>query len=268
MTKEETVPGTPVERGPLTDGIAQYLFDKSAPIQTRPRIRDVIERPLTFPFISVDDHLCEPPDAFEGRLPGKYRDLTPRVFTGEDGCDYWQFGDRRVLIGAANVIAGWEVAAWQYGPITFADARPGTYDIDERVRDMDINGAIASLGFPSMVFGFAGQLFMRLPDQEFGLAAMRAYNDWVADGWWAPHPQRIIPCQVAWLLDPVIAAREIRRNAARGFRAVTFTEDPSKLGLPPISDEYWEPFLAACSETETVINLHTGSSSQILPGGL
>jgi predicted TIM-barrel fold metal-dependent hydrolase len=73
---------------------------------------------------------------------------------------------------------------------------------------------------------------------------------------------------VAWLLDPEIAAGEIRRNSARGFKAVAFSENPSKLGLPPVADPHWDPFLGACQDTDTVINLHTGSSSEILPGGL
>src|SRR5690606_40277454 len=30
-------------------------------------------------LVSVDDHLVEPPDLFEGRLPARYADLAPRV---------------------------------------------------------------------------------------------------------------------------------------------------------------------------------------------
>ena len=29
-------------------------------------------------MVSVDDHVVEPPDMFDGRLPAKYRDLAPR----------------------------------------------------------------------------------------------------------------------------------------------------------------------------------------------
>jgi predicted TIM-barrel fold metal-dependent hydrolase len=65
-----------------------------------------------------------------------------------------------------------------------------------------------------------------------------------------------------------VAADEIRCNAGRGFKAVAFTENPGKLGLPPIADTQWDPFLGACQDTGTVINLHTGSSSEMLPGGL
>ena len=36
-------------------------------------------------MVSVDDHVVEPPDLFEGRLPAKYVDLAPKFVTNEDG---------------------------------------------------------------------------------------------------------------------------------------------------------------------------------------
>ena len=89
---------------------------------------------------------------------------------------------------------------------------------------------------------------------------MRAYNDWHLDAWCGAYPGRFIPNQIAYLRDPQIAADEIRRNAARGFKAVTFSEAPDKLGLPTIHSGYWDPLFAACAETETVLCLHVGSS--------
>jgi predicted TIM-barrel fold metal-dependent hydrolase len=57
-----------------------------------------------------------------------------------------------------------------------------------------------------------------------------------------------------------VAAAEIRRNAERGFRAVSFSENPEGLGFPNVYDRSWDPFFAACAETQTVVNLHVGSS--------
>src|SRR5207253_16785 len=34
-----------------------------------------------------------------------------------------------------------------------------------------------------------------------------------------------------------------------------------RLGLPSLHTGHWDPFLAACAETETVVCLHVGSSS-------
>jgi predicted TIM-barrel fold metal-dependent hydrolase len=55
----------------------------------------------------------------------------------------------------------------------------------------------------------------------------------------------------------------VRRNAARGVRAVAFSELPFHLGLPTIHSGYWDPFFQACAETGTVVSMHIGSSSRM-----
>jgi len=52
--------------------------------------------------------------------------------------------------------------------------------------------------------------------------------------------------------------------AAKGVHAVTFSENPEKLGYPSIHSEHWDPFWQACSEENTVVCLHIGSSSQVV----
>jgi predicted TIM-barrel fold metal-dependent hydrolase len=42
---------------------------------------------------------------------------------------------------------------------------------------------------------------------------------------------------------------------------VSFPENPVDLGLPSVHLEHWDPFFAACEETQTVVCLHNGSSS-------
>jgi predicted TIM-barrel fold metal-dependent hydrolase len=63
------------------------------------------------------------------------------------------------------------------------------------------------------------------------------------------------------LADPSVAAEEVRTNAARGFKAVSFPEFPAQLGYPSIFTDAWEPFFRACEETATVVCLHTGASA-------
>jgi predicted TIM-barrel fold metal-dependent hydrolase len=58
-------------------------------------------------------------------------------------------------------------------------------------------------------------------------------------------------------------AAEVRRVSAKGCHAVTFSENPTKLGYPSFHTDHWDPFWAACEETGTVVCLHIGSSSSI-----
>jgi predicted TIM-barrel fold metal-dependent hydrolase len=219
-------------------------------------------RERRYRVVSVDDHFIEPADAFEGRMPARFVDRRPRVERDGEGVDWWIFEDERVPLMGADAIKGWEPGKGYLGPVNFDEMHPGVWNIHDRVKQMDVNGVLASLNFPSAAFGFAGTRFVKMKDRELGLASMRAFNEWILEGWAGPYPDRIIASQVAWLHDPAIAAGEIERNAARGFKAVSFSENPEKLGLPSMHSEHWDPFLAACEETETVVNLHVGSSSQ------
>ncbi len=98
----------------------------------------------------------------------------------------------------------------------------------------------------------------RIP--TLGLACVRAWNDWHLDEWVGPRTDRFIPLQLPWLSDPEMAAAEVRRNAERGFRAVSFLEQPVDMGLPSLHTDHWDPFLRACEETGTVVCLHCASS--------
>ena len=55
-------------------------------------------------------------------------------------------------------------------PYRFEEMRPGCWNIDARIRDMDINGVWASLNFPSMITGFSGRVYSAAKDRELGLA--------------------------------------------------------------------------------------------------
>jgi predicted TIM-barrel fold metal-dependent hydrolase len=217
-------------------------------------------RDVRYTVISVDDHLVEPADMFEGRLPAHLQDRAPRIVETPRGHEVWEFdGDRYTQVGM-NAIAGRRPETVKVEPFRFDQMRRGCWDIDARIHDMDINGVWASLNFPSMITGFCGRVFSQCSDAELGLAVTRAWNDWLFDEWYSPYPERIIPMGITWLTDPEIGADEIRRNAERGFRSVTLPERPHRIDLPSIFTDYWEPIIRACAETDTVISLHVGSS--------
>ena len=212
-------------------------------------------------IISVDDHLIEPPDLFEGRMPAALDDAAPRVIELGDGRQAWAYEDGVYPNVGLNAVVGRPKDEWSMDPARFDEMRRGCWNIEARVDDMDAGGVWASVCFPSLIAGFCGAVFSRSKDQELGLACTRAWNDWHLEAWAGPHPERIIPLQIPWLSDVDVAAAEIRRNADRGFKAVSFAEFPSKLDLPSLHSGHWDPFLRACAETGTVVCLHTGSAA-------
>jgi len=148
-------------------------------------------------------------------------------------------------------------------PTSYSEMRTGCYDIHERVRDMNANGVLGSMCFPSFP-QFCGQLWARTEDKELGLAMLQAYNDWHIETWCGTYPGRFIPLCLPPLWDPELMAAEVRRVAKKGCHAITFSENPSKLGYASFHDKHWYPFFKACEEEGTVICLHIGSSSQLM----
>jgi predicted TIM-barrel fold metal-dependent hydrolase len=219
-------------------------------------------RPRRYTVISVDDHIVEPPHTFEGRVPARLADRAPHVIETADGQQAWVYDGKEFPNVGFNAVVGRPVKEYSFEPARFDEMRRGAWDISARIGDMDVNGVYASLCFPSFLPGFCGhRLQLTTDDRDLALATVRAWNDWHVEEWAGTHPDRIIPCQLPWLLDPVLAGDEVRRNAGRGFKAVTFSEAPHLLGLPSLHTGYWDPLMAACEETGTVVNLHVGSSS-------
>jgi predicted TIM-barrel fold metal-dependent hydrolase len=212
-------------------------------------------------LISVDDHIVEPADMFEGHVPAKYRSVAPRVETDDQGYQQWWYGDRRGRNLGLNAVAGKPREMYNVNPSNFSEMRPGCFDVHERVRDMSAGGTLAGLNFPNWT-GFSGQVLNEGPDPVVNEIMIKAYNDWHIDEWCAEYPERFIPCGILPLFDAVKAASEVRRLAAKGCRAVTFSENPAALSLPSIHTNYWDPLFAACSDEGTVLCLHVGSSSR------
>jgi len=231
-------------------------------------------------IVSVDDHVIEPPHLWQRWLPAKHRERGPHV--ERDGCtarwvdgnqlfvkggdgpqmDWWVYEDFAWCHQMLNACAGYDPSEWWMGPIRFDQMRPGCFDPAARLADMDRSHVSASLCFPTYP-RFCGQLFAERSDRDLALACVRAYNDWMVGEWAADSGGRLVPLCLVPLWDPDLAAAEIRRNAARGVRAVAFSELPGKIGLPTIHDAagHWEPMLQACAETGTAMFMHIGSGS-------
>src|SRR5680860_1908518 len=127
-------------------------------------------------FVSVDDHVVEPPTMFEGRVPAKYADRAPRVEQTDDGDDVWVFEGSRIPNIGLNAVAGRPKDEYGVDPTAFDEMRPGCFDIHERVKDMSAGGVLACMCFPSFP-SFSGRLFLGCEDKDLALAMVQAYND-------------------------------------------------------------------------------------------
>jgi len=233
-------------------------------------------------IVSLDDHVVEPPDVWTKRLPAKYRDVGPHIVmappgtpvldggtyreapgTEGDPVAWWFYEDQQYSVKRLIAAAGYPAEEIGFDAITFDQMRPGCWQPQARLDDMTMNHVEASLAFPNYP-RFCGQIFLKGEDKELARLCVEAYNDWQVEEWCAGSGGRLIPLCLIPLWDVELAAAEVRRNAARGVRAVAFSELPPWLGLPSIHSRYWDPFFAACAETDTVVAMHIGSGTKTI----
>ena len=80
-------------------------------------------------LISVDDHVVEPPDMWEGRVPKKYADQVPKIVPLDDGTEAWEFDGKRSTNTGLNAVAGRPPEDYGLDAQAFEDMRPGCYDV-------------------------------------------------------------------------------------------------------------------------------------------
>ncbi|MGH9215893.1 MAG: amidohydrolase family protein, partial [Acidimicrobiales bacterium] len=100
-------------------------------------------------IVSVDDHVIEPPRVWQDRLPTKYHDVAPRIVTESDGQEFWVYEDRKTITGGLGAVAGRSPEDITVEGFPYREMRPGCYDPQARLADMDEAGILASLNFPS-----------------------------------------------------------------------------------------------------------------------
>ena len=165
-------------------------------------------------LVSIDDHVVEPPNMFDGRLAAKYVDDAPRVVKDDNGVDRWMYRGNQTGVVGLNAVVSWPKTEWGFDPAGFDEMRPGSYDIHARVRDMDVNGITASMCFPTFA-GFSAGHFRHVKDETTN-AVIRAYNDWHIEDWCGAYPDRFLPLSIVPSWDQAEADRRDQARRRQG----------------------------------------------------
>jgi predicted TIM-barrel fold metal-dependent hydrolase len=211
-------------------------------------------------IVSVDDHIVEPPTMFDAHLTQAQKAFAPRVFKDKNGADYWLFEGRRVGGIGLNAVVGRLREEYGCEPLSFEQMRPGAWDIHARIEDMNANGLLAGLNFPSVV-AFDGSLFHKFENKANALTLLQAYNDWHIDEWCGSYPGRNIPNAILPYWDIKATVEEIKRVSAKGCHSLSFSDNPSLRGQPSIHNSHWEPLWKAVVDHAMTLNIHIGSGA-------
>jgi predicted TIM-barrel fold metal-dependent hydrolase len=214
--------------------------------------------PADVQIVSTDDHVVEPPDVWQDRLPKKFKETGPRIVHDDQGRDVWMFDGRPHYNNGLGAVAGKRQEDYGLDPASYADMLPGCYDAAARLKDMDADGIHVQLPFPTFP-GFAGNTLYNAQDKDLATACVTAYNDWMIDDWCTSLPGRQIPLCLMPFWDLEATVKETVRVADKGARAITFSEAPHRIGLPSFHGGHWDPFLAAASDAGLPLCMHFGS---------
>jgi uncharacterized protein len=213
--------------------------------------------------IASDSHVVEPPEMF-APLQKKLGSRAPRVVKTELGDQLDRGNGTLGLPIGGFLIVGMDLASDETRAQTrrgYAIARPGVYDINERLKDQDKDGVNAELLYPSVLFDV-----YQVEDVEVVSETFAAYNDWLLE-YIKPAPSRLFGLGAIQLRDLDHALDEMRRVKEMGFvgLAIPCTAPPDK----PFSDPFYDRFWAAAEEAQLPLAMHIfaqASPSHGVPG--
>ncbi len=212
-------------------------------------------------IISADDHVQEPADLWQSRLPARLRERAPKLVTLPDGGQGWQVADHPPRPLGILVMAGRSPEEFQDSGLTWDDVPPGCYDPQKRLADLDIDGIDASVLYPNVCLDF---FMAQVPlDADVAGPCYRVYNDHLAE-FCSANPQRLIGIGLLPLDTVEGAIAELERIAGMsGLRGAL-------LPIVPPGDEDWndpkfEPLWAAASEVGLPLSIHAGRPRGMRP---
>jgi predicted TIM-barrel fold metal-dependent hydrolase len=196
--------------------------------------------------IDADGHVQEPADELAEFLPSEMKAFAPQYLIDDQG-------RHRQSIGG-------EVMSYIPAPEGGWDIPEGGSNPKQRLLDMDRQGVVQSVLFPTMGLALAG-----LANTEVQVALCRAYNDWLAE-FCCAEPKRLIGVSLVPQNDLESCLAEVRRTVGSyGFRAVMMRPNPIKgRGL---DDPYWEPLYRLLEELDVPLAIHEGTTGNVPQSG-
>ena len=202
-------------------------------------------------IVDADCHILEPPDIWTNWLPERYQDKAPKLVKDHAGGDAWltAVGGDPDPIGLVST-PGMAFDDFRWFGVTYEEARTGCYNGVERLKDMDIDGVYAEVLFPPQrtMSHFLGD-----DDEDFVLAGVDAYNNFLFEEFCAPDPNRLIGLAQIPSLGVDQAIDALRKAKARGAKGVIISNWPS--GGDNLSRDD-DPFWAAAVDEGIPVSIH------------
>jgi len=188
-------------------------------------------------IVSVDDHGIEEMHLWENRLKGADKDRAPRLWRGDDNKFHMKVGEVDYDVPGLDSDIG--------------EGRPGMWDRDARLKDMDAEGIDKSLFFHSRAMSL-----VRMEDKEFFTRCIDVYNEWLAE-YCAAAPDRLIGVGILpTIYNPEASRDYMQKLKQMGIKALEIPSAPKNV---PYNSSKMEPMWEAIAESGIPVMFHVGA---------
>ena len=200
-----------------------------------------------FNVISADSHVVEPGDLWTKYMEPAFKERAPYcVREGEN--DVFKAEGVSLIQVAAVSGAGRPSDQLKSMGSYEKDSRPGAWDPNARIEDMEADGVEAEVIYPSVALRMFG-----ISDLPYQLACFRAYNSWLAD-FVKVHPDLFRGIGLVPIDDIEAAVTELHRCKEIGLGGISITVNPVE-GLHYDNPVYY-PLWAAAESNDMPVSLH------------
>ena len=210
------------------------------------------------PMISADSHIIEPPDLWTRWLAPEFVSRAPKLVKDEEGGDAWLYNDggAPAPLGLVTVTRGRPREELRWSGARYQTINQGNFDGSARVKEMLEDGVVAEVIYsPQRTM----RHFMLGTEDDFQLAGIRAYNDWLAKDFCAKAPDRLVGIAQMPSVGVDAAITEMKRAKGLGLRGVLLSAWPSgNLNLTEADD----PFFAEAERLGIPISIHCGLAAR------
>ncbi len=189
----------------------------------------------TYPIISADSHITEPPNMYTDHIDPSFRARAPRL-QHVDGV-----GDMFVIDGMQTPVpmgivaaAGKPAEEIRLMGVRFEELHPGGWNPEARLQDQTRDGVAAEVIYPTV-----GMVICNHKDLEYKRACCDAYNRWMAE-FCGAHPQRLLGAGQTAMRTPAEGIKDIESIKALGLRGVMMPGHPGVEDYDsPVYDDFW-----------------------------
>jgi predicted TIM-barrel fold metal-dependent hydrolase len=201
-------------------------------------------------FVSSDSHAGVPKELWPDYLEKRYHELLPSLHE-----------DNKIYPTAIYVLTARNKSTT---PPEVAEAHRsgfhGLHDAKIRLADMDREGVAAELIYHGDFR--LGDMFHNNTNNKYPLdaweAGARGWNRWTADNFGFAKERFLVVGAIGPCIDMTATVKELEWISDQGFAGTYAPGYMRHPDIPPLFDEYWEPFWSRCEERGLAVVVHAG----------